>query len=615
MMKIFLVLCLICFALVVESARCESALLMEEMTWEEIEAAIDAGTDTVIITVGATEQHGPQIALASDSITGDYLAREIAGRLGRTLIAPNIRVGVSPHHLYFPGTISARSEVIARLVIEYVHSLAWHGFRHIAIIPTHGGNFSTVAEVGRKLSTLYPYVNIMAFADAEAYIGALTATSRRLGVALDVAGSHAGMSETSMALAARPDLVRMNRAGAGFMGDAYGAGDRMGVEGTKSVSPIGVLGDPTPATADMGREYLDGLSDLLYDYLQRGRSGWAPRRLADVPRGGLAEPEGELAQGVKARRSGDIAAAKAFFEARVEADPEHAEARVELARTHILIGDYAGAAEIVTPVLESGDMRARALANDELAFLSLYEGRFADAIRHKDEAREILAAHGGSAVDIARRYLQVGYIQTEIGQLDAARESFARALRHVPEPGPFNLDVRHLAALVEVKQGRLHTADGTLRAIGDAVFEPGLGDQIRRFYQLDASMRMALGRPGDALVGLQYAIEIYDHPLYRETQAKAFLMLGRLDEAEETLLRLVNLTDARFDIPIVFVRAHYYLGTVYDRQGRTREAAEMYSRFLGFWGETDADVVEVRKARDALSGTGRHRATDGPATR
>jgi tetratricopeptide (TPR) repeat protein len=393
----------------------------------------------------------------------------------------------------------------------------------------------------------------------------------------------------------------MKRASPGFMGDAYGVGDRTSLEGTKSVTPIGVFGDPRSATAEAGREYLDGLADLLYDYLQRGRSGWQPGRLEDVPQGGLAQPEGELAEGVRARRSGDIAAAKAFFETRLEADPQHAEARVELARTHILSGDYAGAAEIIRPALESANMRARALANDELAFINLYHGRFAAAIQHKEKAREILAGHGGSAIDVARRYLQMGYIQTETGQLDAARESFEKALHHVPDVGAINLDIRHLAALAEVKQGRFHTADGTLRAIGDAVFEPGLGDQIRRFYQLDAMLRMALGRPADALIGLQYAIEIYDHPLYRETQARALLMLGRLEEAEETLLRLVNLTDARFDIPIVFVRAHYYLGTVYERQGRTKDATNMYARFLEFWGDSETPMDEVRNARDAIA--------------
>ena len=600
MMKTCLSLCLLCLGLSVETARGQLTLLMEELTWEEVKAAIDSGSDTVIITIGATEQHGPQIALASDSITGDFLALEIARRLGRTLIAPNIRVGVSPHHLYFPGTISARSEVIGQLVIEYVHSLAWHGFQNIAIVPTHGGNFTTVAEVGRKLSMLYPYLNIMAFADAQAYIGALKGTSERLGIPLDVAGSHAGMSETAMALAARPDLVRMNRARVGFMGDAYGADEKMGLEGTSSVTPLGVFGDPRPATAEFGHEYLGALADLLTNYLERGRSEWTPRRLENVPYGGLAYPEGDLAEGVRARRSGDIDAAMAFFEARLKRSPDDAGARVELARTHILAGDYGRATEIVTPVLVATDLRARALANDELAFISLYQGRFADAIFHKEEAREILADHGGSAIDLARRYLQMGYIQTETGQFDAARRSFEKALQHVPELGAFHLDIRHLAALVDVKQGRLHTAHGTLRAIGDAIFEPGLEDQIRRFYQLDAEVSMALGRPQDALVGLPYAIEIYDHPLYRDTQARAFLMLDRLQEAEETLSRLVNLTDARFDVPIVFVRAHYLLGTVYERQGRIQEATDMYARFLGFWGDTEVPMVEVRNATEAV---------------
>jgi len=600
-MKTCLALFLIFFVMSAKAAAGEPNLLIEEMTWEEVKAAIDSGTDTVIITIGATEQHGPQIALASDSITGDYVAAEIARRIGRTLVAPNIRVGVSPHHMYFPGTITVRSEVISQLVIEYVHSLVWHGIRHVAIIPTHGGNFSTVAETGRRLSLLYPYVNIMAFSDAEGYINTFTSTSNRLGIALDVAGSHAGMSETSMALAARPDLVRMNRASEGFMGDAYGAGEKMNREGTPSVSPIGVLGDPRAASAEAGRAYLDGLATFLADYVQKSRSQWKPAPSPEFPKGGLVEPAGDMAEGIRLRRSGDFAAAQAFFEARLKSDPDQAEARVEMARTLILQGEYAEAAEMVTPVLSGPNMRARALANDELAFISLYQGRFKDAMRHKAEAGEILASSGGSNEDLARRNLQIGYIRTEIGQYDGARAAFVKALEFMPETGAFNLDIRHLAALVDVKQGRLHKADNTRREIGEAAFQPGLEAQMRRFYQLDAELRMALGKPSDALASLPRAIEIYDHPLYREAQARAFLMLDRLDEAEETLLNLVNLTDARLDVPIVFVRAHYYLGTVYERQGRTQDAEQMYSRFLGFWGESDTPVPEVQKAREAVS--------------
>ena len=107
---------------------------LEKKTWKEIELALKAGTDTAIITIGATEQHGPHLALASDSATGDCLAQKIADSAGRTLITPNIRLGISPHHMHFPGTIAVRSQVLKSLVYEYVHSLAWHGFRHIFIM-------------------------------------------------------------------------------------------------------------------------------------------------------------------------------------------------------------------------------------------------------------------------------------------------------------------------------------------------------------------------------------------------------------------------------------------------------------------------------------------------
>src|SRR5437867_13051932 len=72
-------------------------LLLEEMTWPEIDGALKRGADTVVVTVGAIEQHGPQIALASDAVVGDAIGPAVARGLGRALVAPNIRVGVSPH--------------------------------------------------------------------------------------------------------------------------------------------------------------------------------------------------------------------------------------------------------------------------------------------------------------------------------------------------------------------------------------------------------------------------------------------------------------------------------------------------------------------------------------
>ncbi len=80
-------------------------LLLEEMTWPEVEEAIASGYTSVVVAAGAVEQHGPHLPLLVDAARGDRLAIEVAERLGSALVAPTIRVGCSEHHMGFPGTL------------------------------------------------------------------------------------------------------------------------------------------------------------------------------------------------------------------------------------------------------------------------------------------------------------------------------------------------------------------------------------------------------------------------------------------------------------------------------------------------------------------------------
>ena len=574
-------------------------VLLEEMTWVEVRDAIEGGVDTVIITIGATEQHGPQIALASDSVQGDFIGPEIAKKIGRAVVAPNIRIGASSHHIYFPGTLSARSDVLVALLREYGHSLVWHGFRHIALIPTHGGNFETVERAARELSNFYPHINIMAFADPPSYIGALTSTSERLGIDLEVAGSHAGASETSMVLAARADLVRMDEAEIGFMGDAYGVGEKTNAEGTQNVTPNGVFGDPRAATAEAGREYLNALATVLADFVQEGREQWKVSPPTDVPYGGLPDPSGPLAEGILSRRKGDFEAASGFFDAYLKKNPDDVAARIELARTAVLEGQYNEARSIVEPLLRHPSSETRETAFHELALIAPYQGRFKDAAASLKASREV-AAENGNARGEAHRLLYVGYFLSEFGDLDGAAAAYGEALQLEDEVSDLNLDLQHLTAINELKQGRLHKAGNRLRMIGDASLQEAFTGHIRRFYHLNGEILLARGRAEDALVNFPLAIQSYDHPFYRETLARAYEATGRYEEAEKELVRLIELTDARLDIPIHYVKAHYQLGKLYQQMGRDADAKAMYERFLGFWGEADTPVPEVAAARDAL---------------
>lgn len=571
-------------------------LLLEEMTWPEIDGALKRGADTVVVTVGAIEQHGPQIALASDAVIGDAIGPAVARGLGRALVAPNIRVGVSPHHLMFPGTIAVRSDVLAGLLREYVDSLVWHGFRHIVLLPTHGGNFSTVARVSRQLAPLYPYVNVIGYGDAASYIDVLKGTSRRLGIRLEAAGSHSGLSETAQVLAIRPDLVRMDRAEPGFLGDAYGVGDRMNAEGTHAISANGVLGDPRQATADAGREYLKDLTAHLTEFARRARDAWRPPALTDLPYGGLPEPSGPLADGIRLRRNGRLAEASVSL-SRSAPGPD---AVIELARTDVLAGRFDAARARVAPLATDADPRLRERAHDELAYLDLYAGRFSSAIAHKREAAALRRA-AGDPVEQAHKLFYVGYIETETGRFDRAAAAYDEALALMPGVNDVSLDLEHLFGVLEVRRDRLTQAALRLRALEDAVIQKAFAAHVRRFYHLNGEILLARGRVDDALRSLTPAIAIYDHPLYRETLARAYVKAGRPADAEREYRHLIELTDARLDVPIHYVKAHYDLARLYDETGRADEAAPFYRRFLDYWSAADVPLPSVADAQARLA--------------
>ena len=116
-------------------------LLMEEMSWREIEEAIAGGKTTAILAVASIEQHGPHLPTGTDTYLGCALAEGIARELGNALVAPVMRPGLSEHHLDFPGTVTLTQETFMRVLQEHCTCLARHGFQDIVLISSHGTSY------------------------------------------------------------------------------------------------------------------------------------------------------------------------------------------------------------------------------------------------------------------------------------------------------------------------------------------------------------------------------------------------------------------------------------------------------------------------------------------
>ena len=247
----------------------ERSVRLADLTWTEIEAAIESGCRTVVVAVGAIEQHGPHLPISMDALAGDEIARRIAEELGDALAAPTIRPGCSGHHMEFPGTITVPATVLMDLIRSYCRSLSEHGFEHVVLVPTHGGNFGPVnavaPEVAREIDA-----GVISVADLHGYMELQNEGLADAGVTYREPVVHAGAVETAMVLAIDEGLVRSDELEAGVEGEISTA--RLLSEGFKSITENGVLGDPREATAEAGEAILDRVATAYAERIEAERT-------------------------------------------------------------------------------------------------------------------------------------------------------------------------------------------------------------------------------------------------------------------------------------------------------------------------------------------------------
>jgi mycofactocin system creatininase family protein len=211
---------------------------------------------SIIIPLGSTEQHGPHLPLDTDTRIATAVARGVAARLGRShqpwLVAPAISYGASGEHQDFAGTISIGAEALTTLLVEYGRSSTCWAHR-LVFVNGHGGNVDALRRAVRLLRS----------------------EGRDVGWCPCVASggdAHAGHTETSVLLHISPAEVRTDQLLAGNEAPLRELLPSMRKGGVAAVSPIGVLGNPTTATAVEGRR----IFTEMVDDCERRIDRWTP---------------------------------------------------------------------------------------------------------------------------------------------------------------------------------------------------------------------------------------------------------------------------------------------------------------------------------------------------
>jgi creatinine amidohydrolase/Fe(II)-dependent formamide hydrolase-like protein len=202
------------------SAQPPQAVIIEELTWTELRDQLAAGKTTVIIPVGGTEQNGPAMVLGKHNIRVKLLSEKIALALGNALVAPVLAYvaegSVDPPtaHMRFPGTITLPEPIFEKVLESAARSLKLHGFRDIVFLGDHGGYQRNQKSVADRLNREWAAVGVRVHAVSEYYRAAESGFAqllRQRGYSAEEIGTHAGLADTSLALALDARLVRVPR--------------------------------------------------------------------------------------------------------------------------------------------------------------------------------------------------------------------------------------------------------------------------------------------------------------------------------------------------------------------------------------------------------------------
>jgi len=236
---------------------------LQTLTWPEAER-VGADGAVGLVTLASLEQHGPHLPLATDSLLGERLARDVAQRLpGAVVVTPVVRGGLSTHHLGFAGTITVPPDAYRELVVSYLEGLERMGIGKIAVFSSHGGNFVFIDEL---VSDYAGAATLAGYSDLGRFLEVMMAAAAERGLAVPTTDVHAGGLETSMMLAAYADTVRPFEGVEGYTAAEPGWLQRIFVEGLRPVSDSGVLGDLRGASGEVGDALFAALADELATY-------------------------------------------------------------------------------------------------------------------------------------------------------------------------------------------------------------------------------------------------------------------------------------------------------------------------------------------------------------
>ena len=268
MKYVFILLTTVLFSLSAKGQNLPVA--WEELTASDFVEAVKKSEGVCLIPVGVIEKHGQHLPVGTDY----FIVQEICRRLAEKeycIVYPTLFTGVTFEAYHQPGAISYSPELLFQFLDETCREIARNGIKKIVLVNGNGSNNSFLnyfcqaqLDTPRDYAVYWIYQwegsvsNYKVDEEARRKISEMRKTT---------GGGHGAEMETSMMMAIRPDLVKLERAN-------LESGQNLNrLQHLPSSTYLGIKwyaqypnlyeGDASSANADLGKIYFEGLDAEL----------------------------------------------------------------------------------------------------------------------------------------------------------------------------------------------------------------------------------------------------------------------------------------------------------------------------------------------------------------
>jgi serine/threonine protein kinase/Tfp pilus assembly protein PilF len=278
----------------------------------------------------------------------------------------------------------------------------------------------------------------------------------------------------------------------------------------------------------------------------------------------------------------------------LELEPDFWLAHLTLGRVYRKMKEYGKAEEVFKKMGEIGGVLQKLTSLRHLAFSYFAEGRFEEGFKCLKETLEMQKQRG--EIGHARDLNEVGSDYLDLNRPDLALEYFEKVKSFAPD----EYDGFRVAKIYLIKKN-FNKAQEIMDADIKGMEGTTNPDEIAGFQNhFMGILEREKGNYKEAIKYLKKAKELcrdLNDYLHGFELGKVYLLGKNFSKAEEEFVKQME-DDNPY--PINYIKSHYYLAKAKEGLNKKKEAIAYYEEFLGYWGNADWELPEIKDAKVRL---------------